>query len=415
MNTDNKALANEKNLTLLGLDDIEDTTLKVKRLFQRADVVAGPQRWLKDLKDFQGETLPLTGKLDLWLADINSLSRSKKVLVLASGDPNFYGLARKLLTFVPGDRVTIIPSTTTVQKAFARINTTWAGALVESLHGRDAFRNLYNALYRAGGHMLPGFLALYTDPQNTPGLIAKKLLERDQDAWEMIVFEDLDQETEKITTLSLNEAATRNFSPLNLTVLKRTREIAPVLIGAPEQAYEHEAGMITKSEVRAVALSLLELKGTETLWDIGSGSGSVSIEAAALLSYGQIVAVEKNPERLLQARANRKKYACAQVDFREGEVLDLIDSLPKPDRIFVGGGGSDLSLILEEGKRRLVTGGIIVASVISLASLTEAAKALTGPNGPPSVVQLSAARSQALAGSFYFKPQNQIYLVKGSF
>jgi precorrin-6Y C5,15-methyltransferase (decarboxylating) len=405
-----------KTLTLLGLDRADDITPRIRELLNKAKIIAGPMRWLKDLSDYPGEKLPLTGKLDDWLSVIEDRSKTDETVVLASGDPNFYGLAKRLLTFIPPERVTIIPSTTTVQKAFARIHTTWAGVIVESLHGRSGFSTLYSALFRASRKYSSGYVALYTDPLNTPTIIAERLLERGLDYFEMIVFEDLDITSEKVTRLTLKEASEMEFSPLNLTVLHRIKEVPDICIGAPEEAYEHEAGMITKSEVRAAALSLLELSGTEILWDIGAGSGSVSIEAALLLPYGEVWGVEKNPDRIVQAKNNRSLYGACNVDFLKGEALDLLGKLPHPNRIFLGGGGKELGTIIEEGKKLLYPGGVIVASVIGLDSLSEAVRTLTKENGElPLILQLSAARAQPLAKSYYFKPLNQIYLVKNKF
>jgi precorrin-6Y C5,15-methyltransferase (decarboxylating) len=402
-------------VVLLGLDRADDISPRIREKLYEAKVIAGPVRWLGDLEAFPGEKLPLSGKLDPWLSQIEEYSRSVPVVVLASGDPNFYGLAKKLLTVIPPERVTIIPSTTTVQKAFARIKTTWAGVIVESLHGRAGFRSLFSALFRASRSYSQGYVALYTDPHNSPKVIAERMLDRGLDYFEMIVFEDLDIDTEKVTALSLDEVSKREFSPLNLTVLKRVREVKDIIIGAPEEAYEHEAGMITKSEARVAALSLLELTGTEVLWDIGSASGSVSVEASLLLPYGEAWGVEKNPERLVQARINRARYGAANVEFIEGEFRDVAGTLPRPDRIFLGGGGKDLGDIISHGKEVLSPGGVIVASVIGLESLSEAVRVLSKGDSIPYVLQLSAARAQALAGSYYFKPLNQIYLVKNKF
>jgi precorrin-6Y C5,15-methyltransferase (decarboxylating) len=403
-------------VTLLGLDRADEISPRVREKLSEAKVIAGPLRWLKDLESFPGEKLPLSGKLDAWLAEIEEFSRKVPTVVLASGDPNFYGLARKLLTVIPPERVTIMPSVTTVQKAFARIKTTWAGVIVESLHGRAGFRSLFSALFRASRGYSTGYVALYTDAHNSPNHIAAKMLERGLDYFEMLVFEDLDIATEKARVLTLEEAAKTEFSPLNLTVLKRIRKVRDIILGAPEEAYEHEAGMITKSEARVAAIGLLELTGTEVLWDIGSGSGSVSIEASLLLPFGEAWGVEKNPERIAQAKINRARYGAANVEFMEGEFKNLLEYLPRPDRIFLGGGGKDLGDIIGEGRGKLSPGGVIVASVIGMDSLSHAVRALSKGEGEiPHIVQLSAARAQALAGSYYFKPLNQIYLVKNKF
>ncbi|MDR1313379.1 MAG: precorrin-6y C5,15-methyltransferase (decarboxylating) subunit CbiE [Deltaproteobacteria bacterium] len=401
---------------LVGLDRADDLAPGVLAILREAELIAGPPRWMSELEGFPARKLELTGGLDPWLRELERESRTRPCVALASGDPNFYGLAKRLMAVVPPERTFIHPSTTTVQKAFARLKTTWAGAEVESLHGRDGWRALYSAVFRAGRAHSAGSVAVYTDPANSPDLVARRLIGRGcAGAWTMAVFENLDSPGEKASELSLEEAAGGAFAPLNLVVLRRAKPFRPLTLGAPEGAYEHEQGLITKSEIRAAALGAMRLEGAETFWDIGCGSGSVSLEAGLLLPRGAVWAVEREPGRALQAGRNRAAYGCAHVEILQGEALDLIPGLPDPDRVFIGGSGKDLEEVAAAARKRLSPGGVITASVVTHASLGGAVRALSGPSGPPAVLQLSCARSRELSGSFYFTPLNQVYLVTASF
>jgi precorrin-6Y C5,15-methyltransferase (decarboxylating) len=402
-------------LDLIGLDRTDDLAPGIRKLLVEADVIAGPARWLDDLGAYPAEKLPLAGGLGPWLAALEENSRDRRCVALASGDPNFYGLAKRLLETVPAERTVIRPSTTTVQKAFARLKTTWAGAEVESLHGRDGWRALYAAVFRAGRGHAAGRVAVYTDPASGPALVARRLLERGMGAWSMTVFENLDAPGERVRELSLEAAAEESFAPLNLIVLALREPFRELVLGAPEDAYEHEAGLITKSEIRAAALGTLRLGGSETLWDVGAGSGSVSLEASLLLPRGEVWAVERDPARARQARANRAAYGCAHVEIKEGEALDVLPGLPAPDRVFAGGSGKDLAEVLALARSRLSPGGVVTAATVTHASLGTAVESLAGPSGPPSVLQVSCARSRGLSGSFYFAPLNQVYLVTNRF
>ncbi|MDR2339594.1 MAG: precorrin-6y C5,15-methyltransferase (decarboxylating) subunit CbiE [Deltaproteobacteria bacterium] len=403
-------------VTLVGLDRADNIPPRTQEVLRAAALIAGPARWLDELRDLPGERLPLEGGgLEPWLKEIETRSRGLPTAVLASGDPNFYGVARKLLTIVPRDRVRIIPGTTTVQKAFARLRVSWADVPVVSLHGRGFPRGFFPALYRAGLGSSPGYLAVYTDPVNTPASIALRILGRGLDGWRMTVCEDLDLESERVTTLSLQEASGAEFSDLNLTILEREIPFPPIRIGAPEMDFAHEEGMITKSEVRAVALSKLSLTGAETLWDIGAGSGAVAIEAASLLPHGEVWGIERKASRHAQARRNAALYGAANVCVMLGEAEALIPELPKPDRVFLGGGGSGLGELIAAARGRLNPGGVVVASVVGLGSLDQAVRALVGPHGLPDVTQVMVSRSHPLADSFYFRPLNPVYLVRGEF
>ncbi|MDR1546197.1 MAG: precorrin-6y C5,15-methyltransferase (decarboxylating) subunit CbiE [Deltaproteobacteria bacterium] len=404
-------------LTILGLDDPADLPPSSLRLLAQAEVVAAPRRKLDELlavrPELTAELLPLDGPLTGWLTELEQVSRRASTVVLATGDPNYFGLAKRILEVVPPERAAVVPAVTTVQKAFARLKVTWAGTEVQSLHGRGSWRDFWAALYRAGQPASPGRLALYTDPTNSPNLVAERLTARGQLGWRLHVFEDLGGSRENWWRGSLKEAARRTFSPLNLAVLERDGEIRPTLVGAPEASYAHEAGLITKSEVRCAALGLLDLGGDETFWDLGCGSGAVSVEAGRLLTHGELWAVDQSRARLDLAAANRSRFGTAHLELVEGDALEVMDELPRPDRIFVGGGGARLREILSRARRRLAPGGTIVASVVRLAALTEALEELSSPGRPASAVQLMAARGHELAGSLWFKPQNQVWLVKG--
>jgi precorrin-6Y C5,15-methyltransferase (decarboxylating) len=404
-----------------GLESATDLPPSTLGLLDWCEVLAGPSAWLDSLAAERPELaspaarrlLPIEPTLEKWLSELELLSRDRKVLVVAGGDPNFFGLAGRLLQVVDPGRVSLRPATTTVQRAFARLKATWAGVEVQSLHGRQSWRLFWSALYRAARPGQSGRLAVYTDPRNTPTLIAERMLERGQRAWTATVLSDLGSASESVWAGTLEEAAGRAFPALNLLVLTASAEPRPLAVGAPEGAYAHSDGLITKSEVRCVTLGLLELSGQETMWDLGCGSGSVALEAARLLDRGEVWAVEKNRDRAAQALANRALYGVAHLEIIVGDALDHIERLPRPDRVFVGGGGAQLSAILERTWARLAPGGVVVAAAVRVDSLSEACAALSKPGRPASVTQVATARSEPLTGSLQLKPQNQVWLVKG--
>lgn len=383
-------------------------------LIAEADVLAGGDRLLELFPEAKAVRRRLSLPLDNWLKELKGFqNRGRKVVVLASGDPNYFGVAHKLLALIGPEMTVIHPSPTMVQQAFARLKISWEKTEVVSLHGRDAQADFWSALFRASHYSGSGYLAIYTDPDNTPTVIAKRLLGRGQQNWRMTVFEDLGTQDERSTTWTLFDAKLRKFSPLNLVVLECLKRPAPIFMGMPESAYVHEAGLITKKEIRVVALALLELSPYHTLWDLGAGSGSLAIEAASLLPHGSVWAVEKSPLRSEQITVNRAFFGAAQVEVVEDDALAAITHLPPPDRIFIGGGGSQLARIIKAARKRLKPKGAIVASVISLEALRLATAAFHEARLEFSVTQLQAARSEPLGGSLYLKPLNQVWLVRG--
>jgi precorrin-6Y C5,15-methyltransferase (decarboxylating) len=385
-------------------------SLEIQELLMEAEVLAGPQRLMEFFPDFSGPKCPLKGSLDAWLNELKNLVKDFNLMVLASGDPNFFGLAQKLLIVIDPERVRLWPGTTMIQKAFALMKKTWAGVETVSLHGRSSWREFWAAVFRV--NQKGTYLAVYTDPQNSPAVLAKALLSRGQDRLKMWVFEDLATVDEKVSYLTLDQAAQSSFSPLNLVVLAAEEVGQRVILGRAEEDYVPEKGLITKKEIRLVALGLLELAGQETFWDIGAGSGSVSVEAARLLTEGEIWALEKNPERANRIKANQSRYGLAHLSVVEGQAPEALDKLPDPDRVFVGGGGENLEAILLATRKRLKPGGIIVTAIIDPNHLTLATKVLAHGT-VPEVSYIAAARSQALGPGYYLKPLSPIWLVKG--
>ena len=405
----------ESTVHLIGLSpDLKWLPPAARDLIEEADVLGGGDRLLRLFPEVRAARLPLRAPLEDWLKELKALDEEgKKVVVLTSGDPNHYGLARKLLTIIDPEKVTISPAPTVIQGAFARLKASWERIEVVSLHGRDSQDTLWSAIFRAGRSSGPGFVAVYTDPDNTPAVIARRLMERGLENWRLTVFEDLGAREERWASWSLPEAAQHEFSPLNLVVLESLKRPAHISPGMPEKSFAHEAGLITKREIRLVALGLLELVPHHTLWDLGAGSGSVSIEAASLLPYGSVQAVEKSTARARQIAANRAFFGAAQVEITEGDCLAATAHLPPPDRVFIGGGGVDIPEIIKAARARLRPQGLILANVVSLDSLNLATRAISRAGLELSVTQIQAARSEPLGDSLMLKPLNQVWLVKG--
>jgi precorrin-6Y C5,15-methyltransferase (decarboxylating) len=408
--------AGDPAATILGLDDAGDLGPRKLALLAGAEVVAGPRRLLDALEKALpplARRIPIAGGLDGWLEEMPLAGQGRRLLVLADGDTNFFGLGARAREALAPRRADLIPAPTAVQKAFALLGDSWAGVETVSLHGRRDFGPFWSALFRAGQITGPGRLAVYTDQENTPGAIAGRLLSRGQENWRLAVFQDLGLPGQTVWAGGLEEAARTSFSPLNLAVLERTALPEALTLGAPESAFDHAAGLITKSEVRTAALGLLELSGLETMWDLGCGSGSVSLEAGLILRHGQIHAVEKDPGRAAQARRNRSRFGAAHLEIIEGQALEVMPDLPRPDRVFVGGGGRQLEALLRGVMGCLAPGGLAVAAVVRLDSLDAAISSLSASGQPASVTQILAARGEPLAGSLLLKPINPVFLVKG--
>jgi precorrin-6Y C5,15-methyltransferase (decarboxylating) len=393
-----------------------DLTPGALEVINQAQVLVGGRRLLDYFPEHPAREIPLGKDLESALRQVPELAGDQRVVVLASGDPNFYGVAPLVVKLLGADNVVIHPNVTAVQAACARLKISWQDAVVASLHGRG-FQALAGGLGRAAK------LIIYTDPEHTPAAIARFLLDRGHSWARLTVLEDLGQPTERVSRLTPEEAQGRDFSPLNLVVVELdhgagSREPGPgapaLRLGLPEDALVHEAGLITKSEVRAIVLASLELYPGLILWDVGAGCGSVGLEASLLVPGGRIFAVERDPDRAAQIRANREKFGVENLEVILDEAPPCLADLPNPQRVFVGGGGRRLGDILRAVLGRLGPGGKVVLTAALLESLETARKIFRDAGWPVEVVHLQVSRSRPLSTDISLFALNPVWIVTGS-
>jgi len=283
---------------------------------------------------------PIGGCLDIIAETINTSS----VLVLTTGDPLFYGLGKTLINRFSDKQLVFLPALSSLQLCFARFGIPWDDATYLSLHGR-AFTGLESQLHQKK-------LFILTDRDNSPNKIARHLLDilspAVLDDYLMHVGVRLGTPLEELYSGSLLDISRRTFGQPNCVILQQPQQSpgAPSLLGLHESEIRHSRGLITKNEVRAAVLHALRLPKNGVFWDIGSGSGSISIEAAQLNPALSVFAIEHNEEQLENIAFNRSRFKCWNITICRGKAPEILESLPAPDSIFIGGSGGALAPIL---------------------------------------------------------------------
>ena len=325
----------------------QDLSPQQLEIVNSADILVGGQRHLDNFDRLNVTKKPISRDLEGLIEYIRAEQSTKQIVVLASGDPLFYGIGNRLIKSLGADRVDVYPNISSVAAAFARIKESWHDAAIISMHGRKSETALSEALQRKNK------IAVLTDPVNSPARLAGICQKQRIADFKMCVLEKLGSEDENIGWYALDDAARKEFRDPNLVILKRIpmqngqAESRVLQLGMPDAAYTHQAGMITKSEIRAVSLSKLCLAAGNVLWDLGAGSGSVAIEAALLIGHGRIVAIEKNPERIKDIKSNAEMFNLTNLQVVEAELPGDLSDLTAPDRVFIGGGGKKLAQIIE--------------------------------------------------------------------
>jgi len=312
-------------VTIVGLGlGPENLTEAQRRVIAAAEVLVGGRRHLGYFPDHGAEKKEITRDLDGLVDFIREKMAACAVVVLASGDPLFYGIGGRLIKALGPDNVTVYPNITAVAAAFARVKIPWDGAAVVSLHGRSQLGDLWRAM-ESSDHV-----AVFTDPSHSPAWLARTLVARGHDHWRLAVVEQMGGPEEKVRWLDLAAALTFQAAEPNLVIVQRQApQPRPLTLGAPDHWYAHSQGLITKAEVRAISLSKLRLEADHVLWDLGAGSGSVAIEAALFVTQGRIFAVEKDPERVAMIRSNAERFKVANLTVVQGRVPEGLDMLPR--------------------------------------------------------------------------------------
>ena len=392
-----------------------DLSLRASCWIERAQVLVGGKRHLDDFADHSGEKIVWQSPLAHTLQRIEEVSRSRRTIVLASGDPLYFGVGRRLAECLGKDRLLVLPNVTAMQFLFSKLAEPWEDVKVISLHGRgrsvqpeDWLRILHNN----------DKIGLYTDPTYTPARVAKEILELGIQDRMIIVGENLGLPTETIRTMTLWEAASRDFSPLNIMLIWPAKEPADTdsgrslpTFGLLEDEFQHQSGLITKMEIRAIVLANLQLGPNLVLWDLGAGSGSVSIEAARIVPLKKVVAVEKHTDRYKDLVENVTRFGCAQTETVCDDAMNVLGRLPDPDRVFIGGAGDNLAVVLGHAAERLPFGGRIVQTVVTLDTLQTVRDFWRGKPFDVTVTQVQINRSAPILNTTRLEALNPVFVV----
>ncbi len=387
-----------------GITGWEGFTKKALEVIGKAEVLIGHKRHLEIFPDFAGEKQELED-LSIMLEYLRSTD--KRVVVLGSGDPNFFGVARFLLRNLPKERVEIFPNVTSIQYAFARIKEPWDDAIFVSVHGRG----LKAAIDRI---VAAEKVAILTDGVNTPAAIARELIARGAEGYEAWLCEDLGLPAEKFTKTDVRGLSELSASSLNILILIKAWEPSLThypLLGIADEEFATAKKLITKQEVRAVTLAKLQLQDDLVMWDIGAGSGSVSIEAENLMPNGKVFALEKNPQYLTFIRENLKKFVSRNIMLVEAFAPEGMDDLPDPDRVFIGGSSGMLEEIIEAVDRRLKPEGRIVLNAVTLDTLTKSVEFLEDHGYTVEVTCVNIAKTRGLTEYKMFEAHNPVYII----
>lgn len=313
-----------------------------------------------------------------------------EIVVFASGDPLFFGFANTVLRKDPGAAVRVLPAFNSLQLLAHRLLLPYQQMRCLSLVGRD-----WEQLDRALIEHAP-LLGVLTDGRHGPERVAQRMLDYHYSHYTMAVGERLGGSREQVTSLSIEEAASRQFAQPCCLILQATDGMPPRRFGIPDHEFTLLDGrerMITKMAIRLLTLQALDLPSRHVLWDVGFCTGSVSIEARLQFPHLRIEAFEQRTEGLHLMETNSRRFGALGMTAHIGDFMQAaLDDLPAPDAVFIGGHGGHLPAMMQRINGRMAANGQVAFNSVTEQSRTDferTAAALGWRLLPPNTIQLN--------------------------
>ena len=416
-------IKNPINVIGIGLKGELGLTNETCNLIDQATVLVGSDRHLQYFPDHPAEKLVLGDFLITFEIIKRRIENQEKIVVLVSGDPLFFGLGRLLIeNFLP-EQLYFYPHLSSVQIAFNRLRLPWHDAQIISVHGRSL--DLLIPLLQKGVKKI----AILTDQENNPAAIARFYQQLDLPAsYEFWICENLEGSDEKVYSRPSEEISSltnQDFSLLNIVILvrKNTFDLAELdleklpLFGLPDSSFysfEDRPGLMTKREVRMMVLGELSLQPNQIVWDIGAGTGSVSVEIARLCPTSRIYAIEKTAMGIILIKQNAQRFQVNNVYEIQGNAPSILVDLSAPDRIFIGGTGGNLTQILAFCQVKLNKHGKVILALATIEHIASCLSWLKENQWAYSFQQIQISRSLPIGELTRLNPLNPVMLISAN-
>ncbi len=429
----NNTLSNQAPITIhvIGVNPggVKDLSALLQKRITKTKLIAAPKRILNSFQEW------LTTQNDRMVSqeyfEIKDSSRlitwintqENDVVVLASGDPLWFGIGRLLVDNIKNKKLSFHPSPTSLQLAFARLGRPWQDAAWVSLHGRDPLP--LNKLLQKR----PKALAILPDPNRGGAKEVRNFLKASEteDNYAFWVFENLGNSKESFQRIKPSEKIPDNLDPLHLVVLieEKNFSINPTklpLFGLEDGLflqYDDRPGLMTKREIRIQILSDLELPSKGVIWDIGAGVGSIGIEALRIRPELKLISVEKRLGGKELIKRNAERMGVHPTSIIESEALDFLNnmqihpSLCQPDRVVIGGGGEEKDQLIEMILHRMSNEGIVVIPLTTLQSLQKIEDLFNNNNCAYKISQHQSYRGVSIGNATRLSPMNPVFIIKG--
>ncbi len=401
----------------IGMGNPQSITLEGKLKIEESNMLIGAERMVNALaSDFHEKSYAITA--DDIFTRIQNATDGVSISVLMSGDIGFYSGATKLRelftknygNFLGNDKVWVsyVPGISSFVYFLSKLGKPWEDVTPISLHGRDE-----NPVIAIKKNKKTFFLTDSKD--NTVRNICKKLTENCFGELDVFIGEKLSYSDEKITVGKAKDFVDMDFETLSVVYIENIQTDSFLdfksTLGISDDFFVRAKVPMTKEEIRTVSVSKMNLTDTDCIYDIGAGTGSVSIELARACKYGTVYAVEQEEDAVELIKQNKEKFNASNLHIVKGKAPDVLDDLPKPDKAFIGGSKGNLKDIISTLLKKNPDIRI-VATAVSLEAICELTTCIKDFGfEDASVVQMSVAHSKKLGNYNLMMGQNPVFIV----
>lgn len=382
------------------------------RLIEDCDIMIGGKRNLELFSHLGKEQVSIGNNLEGIRSFILEHIETKKIAVLVTGDPGLYSMMAFLKDRLENVEIEAVPGVSSLQYLCSRLKLPWDDMHIASVHGRER-KNLIDIIKDNKK------VAVFTGGENSPDYICRQLVRAGMEGLEITVGENLSYANERIVQGSADELSTMKFEGLSVMIVQHGNFDCGSEVwnyktqGIPDDMFIRTEVPMTKSEVRAVSLSKLRLSEDSIVYDIGAGTGSVSVECALVCKNGRVFAVERNIDAVRLIQENAKKYRTTNVYIIPGEAPDALNGLPAPDRVFIGGSGGNMDEIFDWLDQKNKSFRMVV-NAVTIQSAYQAIENMERKNYRNiEIVNISVSRSRNAGGRQLMQAMNPVYVICG--
>ena len=391
-----------RKITIVGIGpgSADDLTAEAKRALDACDAVLGAKPVLDTLS--LSKPTCAVYQPEKVRAFLESHASVRRAAIVMRGDPGFFSGAKKLLQELRDEDVTVLPGIASPVLLAARLGVSWEDAAFLSLHGRQA--NLVRTVARSAK------VFVLSDGERTPAYILQTLCAYGLGGCRCAVGERLSYPKERIVKGTADSLKDGQYDALSVVYIENDCPEKGVQAGLPDAAFIRGSVPMTKAEVRAVSMSKFGLQSDSVVWDIGAGTGSVSVECALAAFDGSVYAVEKNPEGVGLIRQNAIRFKADNLHIIEGSAPEAMRDLPTPTHVFVGGSGGALKEILTLAFEKNPAAVVVIHAVTLETQAEVLACAKTFASAAFEAVSVSVARAQQMGRYHLSAAQNPVWI-----